>query len=49
MLLASTEHDACDTKFVILRKLPEELMIEHQGANVSIKEHERSSGVCDDR
>lgn len=49
MLLTSMAHDSVDVKFVSFSKQPVELMTLHQGAKVSIKEQESSSGVCDER
>lgn len=45
MLLASIEQDSVEVKFVSFNKLPVELITQHQGASVNIREQESSSGV----
>ena len=49
MLLMSIRHDSVDEQFDNLTTNPVELMTLHQGAKVSISEHESSSGACDER
>lgn len=49
MFFGSTTQDSVDTKLVSFTKYPVELMIEHQGDSVSMREQESSSGFCDER
>lgn len=44
MLLGSTEQASVVVRLMIFNRCPVELMIEHQGAKVSMREHESSSG-----